>query len=907
MALLYYTRPFLISRFLEDNNISEIKNFEFGGFSEEEEREPYYLGILGLKRLYLGNCSIQKLSGKPFEQLTSLEKLDLINNDLDNEGLGEALHRHPTLRSITLSGNRLTSVPRMPFSEFPRLQNMFVSHNRIGSISREDFAEMTELEELDLSFNPLEGFPEEDDTFKDSPELTVARFDHTHLTRLPNITYLQRLQKLHADHSRLTHLPQDLCASSTELAVLEIQDNLLTEIPTLSCKHLIDLDLSHNRLHTLHKDLLKGMPLVRAFNLGNNQISTLDDRFFENSIDMQDLQLGANSFSSLPRLNFMTHLERLNVSHNHLTSIPEGTFVDQVKLDFLYLNENDIAYIDPLSFPVNSELKILNLSLNSRLSEWVLPHGGFQEMAVLHMEELFQLHQVPRVSEIPNVVELHLTYSYHCCIWDQYIGIQAHNITEEEESGHSIIISYPTAPPPTDPTDLLDSCNIPQDILDFYFELGIELFVDESCMIHLIFGDENTNITTVSNNNNQLNPIINRISSRTSVEIEFRRPRDKILCTPKDPLTPCEHLLEPWLQVFVWIFVVFILIGNGSVLFVGLVSFKKLSLSDLLVCNLAFAGLCLCVYLLSLAIVEVSVVGSSSFLNWQLGSGCNVAGFMLVFYTELSVYVLVVSALERAYSVLRGPCKREKLVGIALGLLGWILAGLLALLPMVGVNSYNRLPVCLLSLSHGQADKIYVGAILVINLVCFLMILASYVYILIVCKKTKAFRTKRNISLTTIKIAVVTLIFFVCLAPIAILGYMLLANSDFANQKVATYLLLFVYPLSACVNPFLFAVFSKFFRSRILRRSKVTSDEQTRVQCTQNTATCESPPHSLDGCGTEHAQNDPVKNRKDSLVTDECKMDYSTFEPSPKTEIECVKQYVDSGDVIDKMVESDAL
>ena len=790
----------------------------------------------------------------------------------------------------------------MPVSEFPRLQKMFLSHNRISSISREDFADLTELEELDMSFNPLEGFPEEDDTFKDSPELTVARFDHTHLTRLPNITYLQRLQKLHADHSRLTHLPQDLCASSTELAVLEIQDNLLTEIPTLSCKHLIDLDLSHNRLHTLHKDLLKGMPLVRAFNLGNNQISTLDDRFFENSIDMQDLQLGANSFSSLPRLNFMTHLVRLNISHNHLTSIPEGTFVDQVKLDSLYLNENDIAYIDPLSFPVNSELKILNLSLNSRLSEWVLPHGGFQQMAVLHMEELFQLHQVPRISEIPNVVELHLTYSYHCCIWDQHTGVQVLNITEEEESGHSEVVTHPTSPEPTDPLiDVLDPCSIPQEVIDFYLELGIEIYVDENCVIHVIVGGETIDNITVSNDNNQ---IANRTSSRTSVEIEFRRPRDKILCTPKDPLTSCEHLLEPWLQVFVWIFVVFILIGNGSVLFVGLVSFKKLSLSDLLVCNLAFAGLCLCVYLLSLAIVEVSVVGSSSFLDWQLGSGCNVAGFMLVFYTELSVYVLVVSALERAYSVLRGPCKREKLVGIALGLLGWILAGLLALLPIVGVNSYNRLPICLFSLSHAQADKIYVGAILVINLVCFLVILASYVYILLVCKKTKAFRTKRNISLTTIKIAVVTLIFFICLAPVAIIGYMALANSDFADQKAAKYLLLFVYPLSACVNPFLFAVFSKFFRSRILRRSKVTSDEQTRVQCTQNAAMCESPPHSLDSCGTEDAQNDSVKNRKDSLVADECKMDYSTFEPSPKTEIECMKQDVDSGVVIDKMVES---
>ena len=67
----------------------------------------------------------------------------------------------------------------------------------------------------------------------------------------------------------------------------------------------------------------------------------------------------------------MPHLVRLNLSYNHLTNIPEGTFVDQVKMDWLLLNDNDIDYIHPLSFPVHSDLKILNLSRNSRLKEWV--------------------------------------------------------------------------------------------------------------------------------------------------------------------------------------------------------------------------------------------------------------------------------------------------------------------------------------------------------------------------------------------------------------------------------------------------------------------------------------------------------------------------------------------------------
>ena len=880
---LYYTRPFLISRFLEDNNISEINNFDFGGFSEEKDgREPEYLRIFGLKKLYLGNCSIQKLSGRPFEQLESLERLDLVNNNLDNEGLGKALHRHPSLKTIILSGNRLTSVPRMPVSEFPKLQKMFLSHNRVSSISREDFAEMTELEELDLSFNPLEGFPEEDDTFKDSPELTVARFDHTHLTRLPNMTYLPRLQKLHADHSRLTHLPQDLCASSTELAVLEIQDNLLTEIPTLSCKHLIDLDLSHNRLHTLHEDLLKGMPLVRAFNLGNNQISTLDDRFFENSINMQDLQLGANSFSSLPRLNFMPHLVRLNVSHNHLTSIPEGTFVDQVKLDSLYLNENDIAYIDPLSFPVNSELKILNLSLNSRLSEWVLPHGGFKEMAVLHMEELFQLHQVPHIFEIRNVRELYLTYSYHCCIWDEHIGVRVPNTTEEEGSGHSIIISHPTAPPPTDPISTIDKCNIPQEVIDFYKDIGVEICVDEDCEITLKFLDEQGDEQEdhFSGKDKPLNEIIHRISSRTHVNLEFKY-REKVMCTPhENPLTPCRHLLDPWILKAVWLVWVLALLGNGAVLFIGIASREKLESHDILICNLAFADFCMGVYLAFLAIVDVRTFGSSfyqSALDWQLGPGCKAAGFIAIFSSELSIYLLVVLTLERVYTLshtFNQNERKKRRVAFLLCAIGWVLAFVLALLPMLGVNSYDRVAVCLPYVTEKWTDRFYIGFILTANFVGFLIILFSYMYIFwVACKVAPASdvaQRRKDMLVAASRIAVVIVTAFLCWAPIAVVGYLALIDIDLVDVNEAKFFIVFVYPLNACVNPFIYFLFTKRFRSKmrmLFRRSKdrVTSfppNHHMRIQRTQSAFTSEYPLTRVSSTSSSNRPEELMKIRQ---------------------------------------------
>ncbi|CDQ79610.1 unnamed protein product [Oncorhynchus mykiss] len=77
-------------------------------------------------------------------------------------------------------------------------------------------------------------------------------------------------------------------------------------------------------------------------------------------------------------------------------------------------------------------------------------------------------------------------------------------------------------------------------------------------------------------------------------------------CTPEsDAFNPCEDLLGySFLRSVTWLIIVFAVAGNMAVLVVLIISHQKLNVSRFLMCNLAFADLCMGVYLLLIAAMD---------------------------------------------------------------------------------------------------------------------------------------------------------------------------------------------------------------------------------------------------------------------------------------------------------------
>ncbi|KAI1887185.1 hypothetical protein AGOR_G00203530 [Albula goreensis] len=294
--------------------------------------------------------------------------------------------------------------------------------------------------------------------------------------------------------------------------------------------------------------------------------------------------------------------------------------------------------------------------------------------------------------------------------------------------------------------------------------------------------------------------------------------REMVSCHPKpDAFNPCEDIMgHTYLRVLIWVISVLAIVGNSAVLLVLLTSRYKLTVPRFLMCHLAFADLCMGVYLLLIASVDIHT--KSHYYNygidWQTGPGCGVAGFFTVFASELSVYTLTMITLERWHTITFAMQLYRKLrlrhaCAVMAG--GWLFATLAALLPVTGVSSYMKVSICLpmdVETPHSQA---YIIVLLLLNVLAFLVICVCYLSIYLTVRNPSFVSANADTRIAK-RMAVLIFTDFLCMAPIsffAISAALKLPLITVSNSKV---LLVLFYPINSCSNPFLYAFFTKTFK-----------------------------------------------------------------------------------------------
>nr|CAD7399966.1 unnamed protein product [Timema cristinae] len=207
-------------------------------------------------------------------------------------------------------------------------------------------------------------------------------------------------------------------------------------------------------------------------------------------------------------------------------------------------------------------------------------------------------------------------------------------------------------------------------------------------------------------------------------------------CRPEpNPFNPCEDIMGyTWLRVSVWFVVVTACFGNLAVLLVLLSRMMDVSVPKFLMCHLAFADLCMGVYLLILASMDLhsSTVYFNYAYDWQIGTGCQVAGFITVFASQLSIFTLTILTLERWFAITYAIYlnKRLKLCTAAQIMAGgWTYSLVMAALPLFGISSYSTTSICLPLEVRDVTDISYLVCLLLINSLAFLVIAVCYIQI----------------------------------------------------------------------------------------------------------------------------------------------------------------------------------
>ncbi len=839
--------PLPASRFLDYNDLRTITPNEFSN-------------VKGLKELHLSHCNISEIRGNPFAKIEdgAIVYLDLDNNNLDDDDMASALAPLSYLITLHASVNSLTRFPDLGGNKFPLLTDVYLAENNIEEVRREQLRNMTSLKVLDLKSNyRLRVF--EEDALAECPYIDELNVEHTQLTRLPSFQNASRLQLIHATDSWIEALPEDLCEHVPLLSQLDVSLNRISAIPSFSrCRALQSLILYHNRITELKRDTFAKLTLLKTLKLEYNLIGSLPEGVFRDLASLEHLHMDRNSIRHLPAGVFDSsrNLAVLDMSHNHVRELPKNLFRNNTFLDFISFDFNNIKSIHRSVFPSGMRhLAVLRLSYNDFDSLHV-PKGGFPNLHSLGLRNLYGLHRVPSKSDIPNVRQLNLTYSYHCCIWRKELRDDLKGVQDPKENTTTLdvygtdVVTFPTDIVPIGPT--LEECykngrisveqlNHFRGMEEAFEDLRIEVL--PNCEVDMHFDWETLEddlwFPTAPPRPNYKPTLAPRTS-------------DSTFCLPRPTeLTPCDNLMDPWvLRVAIWAIWVLAVLGNATVLFVTIMSREKIEVPQLLICNLAVADFCLGVYLAFLAIVDVRTYGDKTFpqaaLEWQLGSGCKTAGWIAVFSSELSVFMLVILTLERLHTIAYAFDHKEekrKRVAIVAVIIAWLFAALLATLPLVGVNSYTHVVVCLPFVTEEYSDKAYIGSILTLNLLAFLIILACYSYIFFRIRKSPlASQNKKEVYSAAAKIAVLIFTAFACWFPLAVIGFAALDDKPLVSAREAKFFIVFVYPLNACVNPFVYAIFTRHFRQRVWSifkrtRSKVHSfpgPTVLRIQRTTN-------------------------------------------------------------------------
>ncbi|XP_003262417.1 follicle-stimulating hormone receptor isoform X2 [Nomascus leucogenys] len=590
-------------------------------------------------------------------------------------------------------------------------------------------------------------------------------------------------------HHRLCH-----CSNRVFLC----QESKVTEIPSDLPRNAVELRFVLTKLRVIQKGAFSGFVDLEKIEISQNDVlEVIEADVFSNLPKLHEIRIekannllyiNPEAFQNLPNLQYLL------ISNTGIKHLPDVHKIHSLQKVLLWLNKNGIQEIHNRAFN-GTQLDELNLSDNKNLEELPndvfhgasgpvildisrtrihsLPSYGLENLKKLRARSTYNFKKLPSLEKLVALMEASLTYPSHCCAfanWRRQIS-ELHPICNKSILRQEV--DYMTQARG-------QRASLAEDNESSYsrgFDMTYTEFDYDLC-----------------------NEVVD------------------VTCSPKpDAFNPCEDIMGyNILRVLIWFISILAITGNIIVLVILTTSQYKLTVPRFLMCNLAFADLCIGIYLLLIASVDIHTKNQyhNYAIDWQTGAGCDAAGFFTVFASELSVYTLTAITLERWHTITHAmqlDCKVQLRHAASVMVMGWIFAFAAALFPIFGISSYMKVSICLPMDIDSPLSQLYVMSLLVLNVLAFVVICGCYTHIYLTVRNPNIVSSSSDTRIAK-RMAMLIFTDFLCMAPISFFAISASLKVPLITVSKAKILLVLFYPINSCANPFLYAIFTKNFR-----------------------------------------------------------------------------------------------
>ncbi|XP_012413854.1 leucine-rich repeat-containing G-protein coupled receptor 5 isoform X3 [Trichechus manatus latirostris] len=713
------------------------------------------------------DCSDLGLSELPSNLSVFTSYLDLSMNNI-SQLPPNPLHNLRFLEELRLAGNSLTHIPKGAFAGLYSLKVLMLQNNQLRQVPTEALQNLRSLQSLHLHNNRIHSLGKK--CFDGLHSLETLDLNYNNLDEFPTaITTLSNLKELGFHSNNIKSIPEKAFVGNPSLITIHFYDNPIQLVGRSAFQHLPELrtlTLNGASQITEFPDLT-GTASLESLTLTGAQISSLPQTVCDQLPNLQVLDLSYNQLEDLPSFSVCQKLQKIDLQHNEIYEIKVDTFQQLLSLRALNLAWNKIAIIHSNAFSTLPSLIKLDLSSN-RLSSF--PVTGLHGLTHLKLTGNHALQSLISSESFPELKVIEMPYAYQCCAFG--ICENVYKISNQWNKGDNNTV---------DDLHKKDAglFHVQDDLEDFLFDFEEDLKALHSAQ-----------------------------------------------CSPSPgPFKPCEHLFGSWLiRLGVWTIAVLALTCNALVTSTVFRSRLYISSIKLLIGLIAVVNMLMGVSSAVLAGVDAFTFGSFAQYGawWEKGVGCQVIGFLSIFASESSVFLLTLAALERGFSVKCSAKFETKTFSSlkAVILLCLMLALIIATVPLLGSSEYSASPLCL-PLPFGEPSTTgYTVALVLLNSLCFLMMTVAYTKLY--CSLEKG--DLENIWDCSMVKHIALLLFTNCIlyCPVAFLSFSSLLNLTFISPEVIKFILLVIVPLPGCLNPLLYILFNPHFKEDLGSLGKQT-------------------------------------------------------------------------------------